>query len=61
MNPITIYLAGKIINFRSATQFFFGAIANLLPETWTPLIINGIGITTIARIFLFIIPTGVVI
>ncbi len=54
MNPITIYLAGKIINFRAATQFFFGGIAELFPELWTPLIINGIGITTIAWVFLYI-------
>lgn len=53
MNPITIYLAERIINFRSATSFFFGGIITLLPETWTPLI-NGIGLTTVAWVFLYI-------
>lgn len=53
MNPITIYLAERIINFRSATGFFFGGIIILLPKTWTPLI-NGIGLTTVAWVFLYI-------
>ena len=52
MNPITIYLAAKIINFKIATSFFFGGIISVLPETWTPLI-NGIGITTIGWVFLY--------
>jgi len=53
MNPITIYLAGRIINFHSATKFFFGGITALLPETWAPFI-DGIGITTVAWVFLYI-------
>jgi len=53
LNPLTIYLTGRIINFRSATTFFFGGITDLLPATWTPLI-NGIGITTIGWVFLYI-------
>jgi predicted acyltransferase len=53
LNPITIYLAGRIINFRSAEKFFFGGLTELLPETWAPLI-NGIGITAIAWVFLYI-------
>jgi len=53
MNPITIYLANRIINFRAATKFFFGGIADLMPETWAELI-NGIGITAIGWIFLYI-------
>jgi predicted acyltransferase len=53
MNPITIYLTGRIVNFRSAERFFFGGISSLLPEAWTPLI-DGIGITTIAWVFLYI-------
>jgi len=53
MNPITIYLAGRIINFRSASNFFFSGFANILPEAWTPLI-NGIGITTVGWVFLYI-------
>ncbi|MCX6254162.1 MAG: DUF5009 domain-containing protein [Bacteroidia bacterium] len=53
MNPITIYLTERIVNFRSATSFFFGGITDLLPEKWAPLI-DGIGITTIAWVFLYI-------
>ena len=53
LNPITIYLAGRIINFGSANRFFFKGLTELLPETWTPLI-NGIGITAIGWVFLYI-------
>jgi predicted acyltransferase len=53
MNPITIYLVERIVNFHSATKFFFGGITAILPETWAPLI-DGIGITTVAWVFLYI-------
>jgi predicted acyltransferase len=53
MNPITIYLTERIVNFRSANKFFFGGITDLLPEAWAPLI-EGIGITAIAWVFLYI-------
>ena len=53
MNPITIYLANRIINFRNASRFFFGGFAELLPETWGTFI-NGIGITTVGWVFLYI-------
>ena len=53
VNPITIYLVGRIVNFRMAANFFFRGFAELLPETWTPLI-NGIGITAVAWTFLYI-------
>ncbi len=53
MNPITIYLAERIINFRSASRFFFGGLIELFPETWAPLL-NGIAITTIGWVFLYI-------
>jgi predicted acyltransferase len=53
MNPITIYLTERIVNFGSATRFFFGGITALLPATWTPLI-DGIGITAVAWVFLYI-------
>jgi predicted acyltransferase len=53
MNPITIYLAERIINFRAASKFFFGGFVTILPEAWTPLI-NGIGITAVAWVFLYI-------
>jgi hypothetical protein len=53
MNPITIYLAERIINFRSASKFFFGGLITLFPESWAPFL-NGIAITTIGWIFLYI-------
>jgi predicted acyltransferase len=53
MNPITIYLTERIVNFRSATEFFFGGLKSIMPETWTPLI-DGIGVTAIAWVFLYI-------
>jgi predicted acyltransferase len=53
MNPVTIYLVARIVNFDSANRFFFGGITALLPEAWAPLI-DGIGITTIAWVFLYI-------
>ena len=52
MNPITIYLANRIINFRAASRFFFGGFAEILPETWTPLV-NAIGLTAIGWLFLY--------
>jgi predicted acyltransferase len=53
MNPITIYLTGRIVNFRSAGRFFFGGFNSLLPETWAPLI-DAIGITAVGWVFLYI-------
>lgn len=53
LNPITIYLAGRIINFRSASGFFFGGLISLFPEAWAPFL-NGIAITSIGWIFLYI-------
>jgi predicted acyltransferase len=53
LNPITIYMGGRIINFSSASRFFFGGFTALLPEAWEPLI-NGIGITAVGWVFLYI-------
>jgi hypothetical protein len=53
MNPITIYLTERVVSFKSASNFFFGGITALLPATWAPLI-DGIGITTVAWVFLYI-------
>jgi predicted acyltransferase len=53
MNPITIYLAERIINFKSASKFFFGGLITLFPETWSPFL-NGIAITAIGWVFLYI-------
>ncbi len=52
MNPITIYLVERIVNFDRATKFFFDGFIAIMPETWTPLI-EGIGITTVAWLFLY--------
>jgi predicted acyltransferase len=53
MNPITIYLTVRIVNFKLASKFFFGGLASIMPETWTPLI-EGFGVTTVAWVFLYI-------
>lgn len=52
MNPITIYLAERIINFDRASKFFFGGFTELFPETWAPFL-NGIAITAIGWVFLY--------
>jgi predicted acyltransferase len=52
MNPITIYLAERIVNLDSSRRFFFAGFTTLLPISWTPLI-NGIGVMTIAWTFLY--------
>jgi predicted acyltransferase len=53
MNPITIYLTERIVNFGSATKFLFGGLTSIMPAAWAPLI-DGIGITTVAWVFLYI-------
>ncbi len=53
LNPITIYLAERIINFRSASRFFFGGFADLLPEAWSPFV-EAVGVTAIGWVFLYI-------
>lgn len=53
LNPITIYLAQKIINFRSASRFFFNGVISLFPETWAPFL-NGIAIVAVGWTFLYI-------
>jgi predicted acyltransferase len=53
MNPITIYLAERIINFRNASNFFFKGFIELFPEKWAPFL-GGIGITAVGWVFLYI-------
>jgi predicted acyltransferase len=53
MNPITIYLANRIINFRAAAKFFFGGITELLPETWAPFM-GSLGVAAVGWVFLYI-------
>jgi predicted acyltransferase len=52
LNPITIYLANRIINFRHASDFLFGGFTRILPESWGGLI-GGIGLTTVGWLFLY--------
>jgi predicted acyltransferase len=52
MNPITIYLTVRIVNFKLASKFFFGGFAAIMPATWTPLI-EGFGVTAVAWVFLY--------
>lgn len=53
MNPITIYLAGRIISFRHASDFFFGAFSDLFPEVWSQFL-GGAGVTAVGWVFLYI-------
>jgi predicted acyltransferase len=53
VNPITIYLVQRIISFRSASEFFFGGLISLFPETWAPFL-SGIATMAIGWIFLYI-------
>ena len=52
LNPITIYLTGRIVGLKSAEKFFFGGFTSIMPEAWAPLI-DGIGITAVAWVFLY--------
>lgn len=53
MNPITIYLANRIINFNHASDFFFKGFISLFPENWGQLL-DGVAYTAIGWIFLYI-------
>lgn len=53
VNPITIYLTERIVNFKSATKFFFGGFTAIMPESWASLI-DGFGVTAVAWVFLYI-------
>ncbi len=53
VNPITIYLANRVIGFSRATDFIFGGIAGLFPETWSALII-AIGYVAVGWLFLYL-------
>jgi predicted acyltransferase len=52
MNPITIYLARRIISFRHASGFFFNGFADLLPEVWAPFV-EAVGVTAVGWVFLY--------
>ncbi|MDD3787950.1 MAG: DUF5009 domain-containing protein [Petrimonas sp.] len=53
MNPITIYLANRIIGFSHASEFFFEGIGKLLPEAWAPFV-HAVGIVAVGWVFLYI-------
>jgi predicted acyltransferase len=53
MNPITIYLTERIVNFRSASKFFFGGISDLVPQTWAPFV-DAVGFVAVGWVFLYI-------
>ena len=53
MNPITIYLANRIINFEDASKFLFGGVVELFPQTWAPFL-SGLAYTAVGWIFLYI-------
>ena len=52
MNSITIYMAQMIINFRFTTNYLFGGIISLFPETWTQFL-NGVTLMTVCWLFLY--------
>ena len=53
MNSITIYLAQKIISFRHCNKFFFGGLADALPEEWGALLLRA-GYVAVCWLFLYI-------
>ena len=53
LNSITIYLAQKIISFRHINKFFFGGLADHLPEEWSNLLLRA-GYVAICWLFLYI-------
>ena len=40
MNSITIYMAQRFVGFRTASTFFLGGVAGLLPDQWGTLVIQ---------------------
>ena len=52
MNSITIYMAQRIFNFRSISNFFLSGAAGLCPEAWGRLIL-AIGYFAVSWLFLY--------
>lgn len=52
MNSITIYMAQKIIPFKSVNKFFFGGVAGELPPLWGDVVITG-GYVLVCWLFLY--------
>ena len=51
MNSITIYMAQRFVGFKTASAFFLGGTAGLLPEQWGQLVL---GLGYIAACWLFL-------
>lgn len=52
MNSITIYLAQRFVGFRTASEFFLGGAASLLPEAWGALVLQ-LGYIAACWLFLY--------
>ena len=52
LNPITIYLANRIIDFENASEFVFVGVIGLFPPAWEPFL-SGFAYTTIGWLFLY--------
>ena len=52
LNSITIYMAQSIINFRFTTNFIFGGVVKLFPESWEQFL-NNITLITVCWFFLY--------
>ena len=53
MNSILIYMASHgVVNFKSSSQFLFGGLINLTPETWHPVWLwTGVAIIQLALLY----------
>jgi len=52
MNSITIYMAQSVIHFHFTSNFLFGGLINLFPETWLPFL-NSLMYITVCWLFLY--------
>lgn len=52
LNSITIYMAQRIINFRYTSDFLFGGIVSLFPESWAGLV-SSTGYVALSWLFMY--------
>ena len=52
LNSITIYMAQRIFNFRSVSDFFLAGLASKLPEQWSVLLLQ-CGFVAVSWLFLY--------
>jgi predicted acyltransferase len=52
MNSITIYMAQRIIDFSSISNFFLGGLAEKLPAEWAAVVLN-FGFVAVGWLFLY--------